>query len=262
MDMRETVKVRSVAGSLVVSLPQSVLEPVGLKEGDRVVVEAAPPRRLVITKEGKTMTSTQHLEMEIDLLEKKKKATESDLRYKARQYNGNMPCEPGMEDNDVAFLMLMSIERDRDLLDVQIAEKRMELYTIQAGEVPEAASISEERSNQEESTGDSQPVSQPARLKIERAWYHVPGTNGRGQFLALANAKGSCSLRRFDAGDGTALPREANRHGDYRVSFAAEINQAALLTVSHQPNLERDCKKRLPATTLSELQKQVEPVTV
>jgi antitoxin component of MazEF toxin-antitoxin module len=42
--MREIVKVRSVAGSLVVSLPQSVLETVGLKEGDRVVVEAAPPR--------------------------------------------------------------------------------------------------------------------------------------------------------------------------------------------------------------------------
>src|ERR1700733_6375267 len=135
MGMRETVKVRSVAGSLVVSLPQSVLEPVGLKEGDRVVVEAAPPRRLVITKEGKTMTSTQHLEMEIDLLEKKKTAAESDLRYKARQYNDNMPCEEGMSDNDVAFLILMSIERDRDRLDVEIAEKRLELYNLQAGEV-------------------------------------------------------------------------------------------------------------------------------
>ena len=259
MSMRETVKVRSVAGSLVVSLPQSVLEPVGLKEGDRVIVEAAPPRRLVITKEGKTMTSTQHLEMEIDLLEKRKKATESDLRYKGRQYNGNMPCEPGMDDNDVAYLMLMSIERDRDLLDVQIAEKRLELYNIQAGDVPEAAIAS--MPNEQESTA-TQSIPQPSRMKIERAWYHVPGTTGPGEFLAVANAKGSCSLRRFDGGDGTALPREPNRHGDYRVSFAAEIKQAMLLTVDHQPNLERDCKKRLPSTTLSELRQQVEPATV
>ncbi|MCC6394777.1 MAG: hypothetical protein IT167_29555 [Bryobacterales bacterium] len=206
------------------------------------------------------MTSTQHLEMEIDLLEKKKKATESDLRYKARQYNGNMPCDPGMEDNDVAFLMLMSIERDRDLLDVQIAEKRLELYNIQAGQVPAVASISEEPSGQEHSA-ESKPSSPPATMKVERGWYYVLQTNGSGQFLAFANAKGSCSLRRFDASDGTALPREANRHGDYRVSFATEIKAARPLTVSHQPNLERDCKKRLPSTVLSELQKQVESVT-
>jgi antitoxin component of MazEF toxin-antitoxin module len=254
MPMRETVKVRSVAGSLVVSLPQSVLEPVGLKEGDRVIVEAAPPRRLVITKEGKTMTSTQHLEMEIDLLEKKKKATESDLRYKARQYNGNMPCEEGMSDNDVAFLILMSIERDRDLLDVEIAEKRLELYTIQAGEVSEPATVPEE---------PHAPVAQPTELenqttrnKTERAWYYLAQENGRGQFLALANAKGSCSLRRFEAQDGTAIPKGRNRSGHYRDSFSPEIEHAILLNVTRQPNLERDCKERLPLRTLQELQGQ------
>lgn len=59
------------------------------------------------------MTSTQHLGLEIDLLEKKKTAIESDLRYKARQYNGNMPCEPGLEDEDTAFLILMSLAQVR-----------------------------------------------------------------------------------------------------------------------------------------------------
>jgi len=251
--MRETVKVRSVAGSLVVSLPQSVLEPVGLKEGDRVIVEAAPPRRLVITKEGKTMTSTQQLEMEIDLLEKKKTATESDLRYKARQYNDNMPCEPGMEDNDVAFLMLMSIERDRDRLDVEIAEKRMELYSIQAGEVSEVATIPEDAQTEQSIAPDAPPE----KFKTEQAWFHLPGKDGKGQFLALANAKGSCSLRRFEAGDGAALPKGKNRSGDYRDSFLKEIEHATPLTITRQPNLERDCKKRLPLPTLQELQKQV-----
>src|SRR5580704_14888281 len=224
--MRETVKVRSVAGSLVVSLPQSILEPVGFKEGDRVVVEAAPPRRLVITKEGKTMTSTQHLEMEIDLLEKKKTAAESDLRYKERQYNGNMPCEAGMTDNDVAFLILMSIVRDRDRLDVEIAEKRLELYNLQAGEVS-----TDPKETSELSARPTQTESPTTRNKVERCWYYLSQEGGHGQFLALANAKGSCSLRRFDVQDGTAIPKGSNRPGDYRHSFAAEIKGATPLTV-------------------------------
>ncbi len=129
--MREIVKVRTVAGSLVVSLPQSVLEPVGIQAGDRVIVEAAPPRRLIITKEGSTMTSTQRLELEIDLLQKKKQAIESDLRYKEHQWNKSMPGEDGMDDQDVAFAIMHELTRDRDRLAVNIAEKQLELYDLQ-----------------------------------------------------------------------------------------------------------------------------------
>jgi antitoxin component of MazEF toxin-antitoxin module len=134
--MREIVKLRTVAGSVVVSLPQSVLEPIGLKAGDRVVVEAAPPRRLIVTREGSTMTSTARLELEIDLLEKKKAAIDSDLKYKQEQYNKNMPCDEGMNDNDVAVLVFHELIRDQDRLDVEIAEKRIALYDLQAGAVP------------------------------------------------------------------------------------------------------------------------------
>jgi antitoxin component of MazEF toxin-antitoxin module len=129
--MREIVKVRMVAGSLVVSLPQTVLEPVGITAGDRVIVEAAPPRRLIITKEGSTMTSTAHLELQIDLLEKKKQAIESDLQYKAHQWNKGMPTEAGMDDQDVAFAIMYELERNRDRLGAEIAERKMELYDLQ-----------------------------------------------------------------------------------------------------------------------------------
>lgn len=135
MSMREIVKARTVAGSVVISLPQTILEPIGLKAGDRVVVEAAPPRRLIITKEGATMTSTERLQLEIGLLEKKKRALESDLSYKVEQYNRNMPCDEGMSDNDVALLIFKQIARDRDQLDVEIAEKQIDLYDIQGGVV-------------------------------------------------------------------------------------------------------------------------------
>jgi antitoxin component of MazEF toxin-antitoxin module len=251
--MREIVKIRAVAGSLVVSLPQSVLEPVGLGEGDRVIVEAAPPRRLVITKERKTMTSTHHLGLEVDLLEKKKRAIESDLRYKARQYNGNMPCEPGLEDEDTAFLILMSLERDRDRLDVEIAEKRLELYDL-GGDVPEPSA-----GTTAEGAAGATFGTETARPKVEHAWFHLPSAEGAGQFLAVANAKGSCSLRRFDALTGTAVTKGPNRPGDYRDSFQKELRHAIQLTVSRQPNLANDCKDRLPPHILQALQKQIEP---
>ena len=248
------MKVRSVAGSLVVSLPQSVLEPVGFKEGDRVVVEAAPPRRLIVTKEGVAMTSTEHLDMEIDLLEKKKKAIESDLRYKEHQYNKNIPCEPGLEESDTAFAILMELVRDRDKLDVEIAEKRIELYNLQGGEVSPGGEMG---------ALSVQPAETPTmRKKVDRAWYFLPQQDGQSQFLALVNAQGSCSLRRFDAQDGSAIPKGSNRRGDYRDSFSAEIKGAISLTVSKQPNLEIECKERLPMTTLEELKKQIQALHV
>lgn len=132
--MREIVKVRVVAGSAVISLPQSVLEPVGLKAGDRVFVEAAPPRRLIITKEGAIMSSTQRLELEINLLEKKKSAINSDLKYKERQYNSSMPTDEGMSDPGVAVLVMSSLVRDRDRLTADIAEKKLELYDLLGGD--------------------------------------------------------------------------------------------------------------------------------
>ena len=76
------------------------------------------------------MTTSERLELEIELLEKKTAALKSDITYKNYQYENNTPCEPGM-DGDVGPLLLMSgLERDRARLDVEIAEKRMQLYDI------------------------------------------------------------------------------------------------------------------------------------
>ena len=128
--MREMLKVREVAGSVVVTLPQRILNPIGLQPGDRVVVESAPPRRIVITKEGVTMPSTARLELEISLLEKRRRALESDLAYKKRQHDKSMPCDEGMSDPDVALLLMSCLARDRDRLDIEIAQKELELYDL------------------------------------------------------------------------------------------------------------------------------------
>ncbi len=253
-----------VAGSLVVSLPQSVLEPVDLKEGDRVILESAPPRRLIITKEGRTMTSTQHLEMEIDLLEKKKTAIQSDLRYKEYQHNSNMPCDQGMSDKDVAALIMYELVRDRDRLNVELAEKRIQLYELQAGEdspLPGAASADSEpvpdRAAKVGRLVDAKPATFGVAPKQKKGWYFWKDQDNREHILAFVNAKGSSSLRRFDARNGNALKRSKNRKGDYQEAFAEYLANAIPLRVTRQPDLEEDCKKQLPESVLAELQQQM-----
>ena len=128
--MRDLLKIREVAGSTVVTLPQSILDPIGLRPGDRVLVEATPPRRITLTKEGATMQSTARLELDIDVLEKRRQALESDLAYKGRQHEMSMPCDDGMSDPDVAILLMSGLVRDRDRLDFEIAQKKIELYDL------------------------------------------------------------------------------------------------------------------------------------
>jgi Endonuclease NucS C-terminal domain len=96
----------------------------------------------------------------------------------------------------------------------------------------------------------------PSPMKTEKGWYYWKGKNNRDYFLAFVNAKGSCSMRRFEAGGGAFLGREY-KSGDYQDSFSDYVKAASPLYVSRQPNLERDCKTRLPSYVLSELKQQV-----
>ena len=76
------------------------------------------------------MQSTARLELEIDALEKRRQALESDLAYKGRQHEKNMPCDDGMSDPDLALLLMSGLARDRDRLDFEIAQKKLELYDL------------------------------------------------------------------------------------------------------------------------------------
>jgi antitoxin component of MazEF toxin-antitoxin module len=128
---RDIVKVRKVGGTLVVTLTQAVLEQVELSEGDRVLIEAAPPRRIVISKEENNLPNTRRVELEIEALQAKQKSIESDLEYKAYQHNQSMPTDEGMGDASVAQLIMYSLCRDRDNVASNIAQKRLELFELQ-----------------------------------------------------------------------------------------------------------------------------------
>jgi antitoxin component of MazEF toxin-antitoxin module len=128
---RDIVKVRKVGGTLVVTLTQAVLEQIGFSEGDRVLVEAVPPRRIIISKEESKMPNTRRIELEIQALEAKQKAIESDIEYKIFQDNKSMPVDEGMNDPSVAELILHGLNHERDTVAASIAEKRLELFELQ-----------------------------------------------------------------------------------------------------------------------------------
>ena len=96
-------------------------------------------------------------------------------------------------------------------------------------------------------------------LGRNKAWFYGRDKNGKGLILAFVNAKGSSSVRPFDAETGIALGKRYGT-GPYQESFSDLIEGATELTVDAQPNLERDCKQRLPERLLAYLKKEIEKV--
>lgn len=93
--------------------------------------------------------------------------------------------------------------------------------------------------------------------KVEKEWYYWEGKNTRRYILAFVNAKGSCSMRRFEPDSGSALGSVEYKSGDYQEGFSDYVKSGVPLYISRQPNLQRDCKIRLPSHLLSELSEQI-----
>ena len=122
---RDVLKVRKVGGTLVVTLTQGVLEEVPLAEGDRVLVEALPPRRILISKEVPNMPSTRRIELELQVLEAKCESFGSQMTYAVAEHNLN-----GGDSDDLDSL-LKYLTSERDKVAVSIAEKNLELFELQ-----------------------------------------------------------------------------------------------------------------------------------
>ena len=93
-------------------------------------------------------------------------------------------------------------------------------------------------------------------LGRNKAWFFQKDNKGRGFFLAFINAKGSCSVRTFNAETGIFMGKRY-RPGNYQDQFADLMQGAIELTVQSQPNLERDCKERLPKKVFEYLRGQL-----
>ena len=128
---RDVVKVRKVGETIVVTLTQAILGAVDIEEGDRLIIEAVPPRRVIITKEVETMPSTHRLELEVEALEAHKYALEQQAHFVALQNNYSMPVEPGMEDRDVVALTMAQLSRDIARTGSELAQKRLDIFDLQ-----------------------------------------------------------------------------------------------------------------------------------
>jgi len=92
-----------------------------------------------------------------------------------------------------------------------------------------------------------------------KGWFYRKDESGKELLMAFVNAKGSCSVRPFDAKTGFALGKRY-QSGNYQEQFADLLEGAVELTVDNQPSLERDCKQRLPDRTFAHLRSQVEKI--
>ena len=90
----------------------------------------------------------------------------------------------------------------------------------------------------------------------KKAWFYRRDDDGHNYFLAFVNAKGSCSMRTWDAASGIFIGKQYQA-GEWQQMFSDYLNGAIQLTLCAQPNLERDCNPRLPERVLSELRKQI-----
>ncbi len=130
------------------------------------------------------MQSTARLELEIDVLEKRRRALESDLAYKRSQHEKEMPCDDGMSDPDVALLLMAGLVRDHDRLEFEIAQKRIELYDLLG--VP---------NNADDAT--VLPPTVPAEASGGRVVTGGDGTNAERIFRAAAVLVGADSRSTF-----------------------------------------------------------------
>ncbi len=94
----------------------------------------------------------------------------------------------------------------------------------------------------------------PEPLRKKKGWFFSRAGN-RPAILAFVNSKGSSSVRSYDVQTGIFLGK-SYRSGDYQDSFSDLLSGAVELTVDSQPNLERDCKERLPDRILAYLKNQ------
>jgi hypothetical protein len=65
-------------------------------------------------------------------------------------------------------------------------------------------------------------------------------------------------MRTFDANSGRFIRKQyANPRGSYLTAFGEIIKNAQELTIREQPNLEVECRERLPEPLLSNLKSQI-----
>jgi uncharacterized protein len=97
----------------------------------------------------------------------------------------------------------------------------------------------------------------------EKAWFFLAGAEeNTGRFALFANAKGSCSVRVFDALTGRLLEKQVKKKAVFREAFSEMLAGVLPLHPEHL-DMHQDFDEQLPADVLEEFQLQahISPVS-
>ena len=129
--VRDMAKLRNVGGTLVVTLTQAILNTLEMQDGDRLLLEAIPPHRVMITKEVETMPSSRKAELELQVLERKQAGARQQIHFIQEQMRLHMPLDLAYDNPDIVSLTITQKETEIIALEVEIAQKQLELFDLQ-----------------------------------------------------------------------------------------------------------------------------------
>ena len=129
--MRDRVKVRKVGGSLIITLTKSVAEEMDVSEGDSLMMETLNNQRIMLIKEADDMPATQTVELELEVLERRKAAIEAETALAIHEYSNSMPTvHPYIGDETIMESTMRQWRWEIAKLDTSIAKKRLQLFEI------------------------------------------------------------------------------------------------------------------------------------
>jgi len=177
-----------------------------------------------------------------------------------RDYYGLMKNESPKKAVDL-MLVAHDIPRERKLA---LAKE-----DIESKEIPESRfrKVAEEigyefesEKRKKDNTINVKAAEPPVRQSRDnKAWYYWRDSRGRAYILAFVNAKNACSKRCWDTHDYSFIDKEY-KSGDFQDIFKDFIEFDWRLCLSKQPNLERDCKERLPDWVIEEIKPQIDDI--
>jgi hypothetical protein len=97
-----------------------------------------------------------------------------------------------------------------------------------------------------------------------KAWYYWRNPGDKNwHVLAFVNRGGACSIRQFRSTDG-ARSKYETKAGSFHEAFSEYFSGPPVfpLELSAQPNLEKECRERLPQWVLIEIRKQIKELTI
>ena len=131
---RDIVQLRMVGDSLVIPLTRHITNEAGLTEGDALVLETTIDGRIIVSKEA--APATQRVKLKLEILKKRRAALDDELTLALDDYNSRVPIDHHLE-IEVANVMggtVRSFHAKLAQLEVEIAEKRLELFELGGSE--------------------------------------------------------------------------------------------------------------------------------